>query len=615
MSVKTKLLIAMIPTVLALVCVGLTAAYTISDLGLHSQRILKDNYRSVLAIQRITNSIERLDSGMLFSLSGKPEEGARMIREFRPLVEEEIRIEESNVTESGEAELAKKMRSLWNEYQTLYDDAAGLGSDTLRERYYASIYPVFMQFKKTAEEILTLNQEAMVRKSEDVKAHGIFVTRLMILLSLLASIGGIAVTMVMGERILRPLNVLSLAARRVGQGDLEVRTNLDEKDEFADLAREFNAMTEHLEIYRKSSLGDLLQAQHSMQATIDSLPDPVAIFAVDGSLLEVNVAAENDLELDWKWTRSTLPEDLRGLIIRIRDHVLAGKGAWTPHGFEEAVGIPLPRGETFFLLRGMPVLDQEEIRGAIVLFQDVTRWRRMDQLKNDLVAMVAHEFRTPLTSLHMAIHLLLDGSVKKPEMRDDLLFAAREDCERLQSLIDEILDLSRLQSGKVRISPKPVKARLLIEEALSAHRFLAEENGLLLTSEIALGEEQVLADAERVLVVFRNLASNAVKYTPKGGKITFRAGLAGTTVRFEVADEGEGIPEQYLEKVFERFFRVPDTKGQGSGLGLSIAREIVIGHGGEISVSSHVGSGSCFAFTLPLASSGEIPNGIDPRAG
>lgn len=600
----------MIPTVLALICVGLTAALTISDLGLHSQRILKDNYRSVLAIQRITNGIERLDSGILFFLNGKTEDGTRMIREFRPLVEDEIRIEERNVTEAGEAELAKKLRGLWNNYLGLYDGAAGLGSGTMQERYYSSIYPVFKEFKKTAEEILTMNQEAMVRKSEDVKEHGYLITRLMVLLSILASLCGIAITIVMGQRILRPLNILSLAARRVGQGDLEVRTVLEEQDEFADLAREFNSMAEHLEIYRKSSLGDLLQAQHSMQATIDSLPDPVAIFAADGSMLEVNAAAEKDLELDWKWTRSALPEELRRLIILVRDHVLSGKGAYQPHGFEDALGIQLQRGETFFLLRGMPVLERDEIKGVIVLFQDVTRWRRMDQLKNDLVAMVAHEFRTPLTSLHMAIHLLLDESVKQPERREDLLFAAREDCERLQALVDEILDLSRLQSGKIRITPRPVMARLLIEDALSAHRLLAEENGLLLVSEIALGSEMVFADPERVQVVFRNLASNAVKYSPRGKKITFRAGLAGNTVRFEVADEGEGIAEQYLDKVFERFFRVPGTKSQGSGLGLSIAREIIIGHGGEIAVSSQVGIGSCFVFTLPLASANEIPDDI-----
>ncbi|HOY66589.1 MAG TPA: ATP-binding protein [Candidatus Ozemobacteraceae bacterium] len=615
MSVKTKLLIAMIPTVLALVCVGLMAAFTISDLGLHSQRILKDNYRSVLAIQRITNGMERLDSGMLFCLSGRQAEGTGMIREFRPLVEEEIRIEEGNVTESGEAELAKILRSLWIEYQGLYDGAAGLDGNAFRERYFSAIYPVFMRLKKTAEAILTLNQAAMVRKSEDVKAHGEFVTRLMILLSLLASIGGIALTMFMGQRILRPLNVLALAARRVGEGDLEVRAVLEEKDEFADLAKEFNAMTEHLETYRKSSLGDLLQAQHSMQATIDSLPDPVAIFAADGSLLEVNAVAEAELEFDWKWIKSALPEKLRNLIVRIRDHVLSGKGPWAPHGFDDAVGVPLPRGDVFYLLRGMPVTDRDGIRGAIVLFQDVTRWRRMDQLRNDLVATVAHEFRTPLTSLHMAIHLLLEGSVARPERREDLLFAAREDCERLQALVDEILDLSRLQSGKIRILPHPVRARLLLEEALSAHRLLAEENGLQLVSEIALGNEWVLADSERIHVVFRNLVANAVKHTPRGRDILLRASLKDRTVRFEVADEGEGIPEEYLGRVFERFYRVPGAKGSGSGLGLSIVREIIAGHGGEISVTSRVGVGSCFAFTLPLVSDPDEPKERGPMAG
>ncbi len=199
-----------------------------------------------------------------------------------------------------------------------------------------------------------------------------------------------------------------------------------------------------------------------MQAAIDSLPDPVVIFGVEGDVSNVNRPAETLLgfgsELGAKDSQSNVDPSVREVLDRMRAHVLSGKGAYTPKGFEEAFRARTTEGERYFLPRAIPVYESKAgIVGATVILQDVTRLRRFSELKDDLVATVAHEFRTPLTSLRMAIHLCLEQMVGPlTEKQSDLLHAAREDCERLQSMVDDILDLSRIKEGQIEMHRRPI---------------------------------------------------------------------------------------------------------------------------------------------------------------
>lgn len=239
--------------------------------------------------------------------------------------------------------------------------------------------------------------------------------------------------------------------------------------------------------------------------------------------------------------------------------------------------------------------------GAAVVLQDVTRLRRFDELKNDLVATVAHEFRTPLTSLRMAVHLCAEQVVGPiTEKQADLLFAAREDCERLQGIVDDLLDLSRIQSGSMELEKREVSPGALIDAALAAHALAASARGVTLGAEVEPLAGRLEADPARVDLVLGNLLSNAIRHTPEGGRVDVLVSQRGASARFEVRDTGEGISPEHQKRVFERFFRVPGTSREGAGLGLAIAREIVIAHHGEIGVESAPGQGSRFWFTLPL---------------
>jgi signal transduction histidine kinase len=203
----------------------------------------------------------------------------------------------------------------------------------------------------------------------------------------------------------------------------------------------------------------------------------------------------------------------------------------------------------------------------------------------------------------MAIHLLLEEKVGGLSPKQaDVLVAAGEDAERLVRIVDELLDIGRIESGKARMDLRPVPPIDLVLQEIEAYRPAARDGGVSLVVDLPATLPQVWVDPARVAHVFANLLSNALKYTPPGGKVTLSAKAEGEFVRFQVSDTGVGIPEKYRPRIFEQFFRVPDQgPGTGVGLGLAIVKDIVEAHGGTVGVESREGTGSTFRFTLRMA--------------
>jgi len=608
MNLYKKLLLAQSPIALALLALGIFSVVAISYMGSHSQTILKDNYRSVLAAQRMKESIERMDSAALFLVAGQNEKGVQQAAKYRPIFEAELKVQESNITEAGEKDFTAGLRAAWTDYQAKFDRLqATAGADEMRRLYFSELEAAFYKVKASADEILAINQDTMVRKSDNVRRAGERMNAITITVALAALALGLLVSTLLTRRLLQPLSALSEATRKIGEGNFDARARVHGHDELARLAHDFNAMAARLAEYRKSSLGDLLQAHLSMQAAIDSIPDPVAIFSVEGRLQNVNRAAETLLGLK---SDSSSQDPLKSVhastgavIDRVRSHVLSGKGAYSPRGFEDAVQLSTLLGDRYFLPRGAPVYEARGVVvGATVVLQDVTRLRRFEELKNDLVATVAHEFRTPLTSLRMAVHLCTE-QVAGPltDKQAELLYTAREDCDRLQGMVDDFLDLSRIESGRVELYPLPTNVSELMMGAVDEFKADADAKGVILSAEVSLQELSVLADHDRIGHVFSNLIGNAVRHTPKGGSITLGAETIDGFVRFTVADTGTGVPKEYQERIFEKFYRAPESGRKGTGLGLYIAKEIVRAHGGDIGVESAPGKGSRFWFTLPSA--------------
>ena len=610
MSLRAKLLLAQLPLALALVVVAVVAVWSVSMLGDQSQLILKDNYQSVLAAERMKESVERLDSAALFFVVGKEKLARAQIATNEPEFERELRVQEGNITEPTELEKTQALRAAWTKYEHLLKEhLAILDPAAAKKNYFEVLQPQFVVVKDAADDILNLNQDAMRNKAHSAQEMVERVNATLAGVAVIAVATGAFASIALTHRLLRPLSILTLAVNRLGQKDFAARAVVMSRDEIGQLAAQFNLMAEHLQEYRESSLGELLLAQRASQATIDSIPDPVIVFNSEGNILKANGAADSlwltdGLEPDSK-SLLTLPPTVRSALERAKAHVLQGKGAFLPNGFEDAFDMPSADGHRWFLLRANPVYEDEgKITGATAILQDVTRLRRLDELKNNLVATVAHEFRTPLTSLRMAVHLCLEGVAGSlTDKQADLLHAAREECERLQATVDELLDLARIQSGRMEMELQPVDAAQLIEDAVLPLRSAAAEKQIDLQAESLMIHEQVMADAERIQIVFHNLIANALRHTPERGIVRVRGAAEDDVVRFEISDTGEGIPKEYHAAIFERFFRIPGSSAGAAGLGLSLCKEIVAAHGGQIGVESQLGHGSTFWFTLPSATS------------
>ena len=370
------------------------------------------------------------------------------------------------------------------------------------------------------------------------------------------------------------------AVERLAAGDDDVHVQLPGDDEFVALARGVNRLAERI------------AQRPAPAAALDALPEPVWIAESEGALTAANRAA-TDVSLSPAWgPDAPLRRACEALLDRMRRDV-----GGPPPALDEAVR----SGDRFWLPRATPLPGRGTTR-VVVSLQDVTRLKRFEAMKGDLVATVAHELRTPLTSFRMAVHLCLEESAGPvTPSQQELLSAARADGERIQALADDLLDLSRLQAGRLEMELETVAATQLVDVAEAAQRAAAEAKGVAVVREILPDCPSVRADRDRATLVLSNLLNNAVRHTPSGGRIVVSAQEEEGAVRFEVADDGEGIPEEYVARVFDRFFRVPGRELKGTGLGLAIAREIVQAHGGQIGVESTAGRGSRFYFTLPSA--------------
>ncbi|HEX8909203.1 MAG TPA: ATP-binding protein [Anaeromyxobacteraceae bacterium] len=605
MTLRAKLLLAQAPLALALALVGAASVSAIAALGRSPELILKDNYRSVLAAERMLTAERELGDFALARAAGRPADAAARAGATARF-EAELRAQEGNITELGEALATRQLRARWVDHQRALEEVLAAPARRRLDRYFEAFVPASLELQRAARAILVINEDAMQRKSDQARRSAERTTALVVGVTAAAVLAGLLMSVWLMARLLRPLAALSHTVRRIGEGDLDVRAPVTGKDEIAALGEEFNTMAERLRQYRSSSLGELLQAQQASQAAIDSLPDPVLVLGATGAVLNLNGAAEALFRRGAGAPPSVeaLEPELRATVERVRAHVLAGKGPYVPHGFDQAVKVEGGDGVRRLLPRGSPLYSEEgAITGATLVLQDVTRLMRFDELKNDLVATVAHEFRTPLTSLRMAIHLCAAETVGPlTEKQADLMFSARQDCERLQSIVDDLLDLSRIQSGRLELSLEAAAPRALVDAVLQEHRSEAAAGGVELVG--LAGEHLPLVgiDRERVELVLSNLVGNALKYTPRGGRVEITAVEGEGSVRFEVKDSGPGIAPEYHERIFEKFFRVPGAPSGGVGLGLYLAREIVEAHGGRIGVESAPELGSRFWFTVPRAS-------------
>jgi two-component system, NtrC family, sensor histidine kinase KinB len=572
----------------------------ITRLGESVDVILRENYRSVIACQEMKEALERMDSAVLFSLLGYSEKANELILKNEPVFEDALRIELNNITIPGEGEKAAHLQEVFKRYRSTLRGVVDVGVDpaTRKTAYFSELLPLFEEIKGTADQILRMNQQNMRDANDRARRIAKSARERMYVLLFVGTLVAIGFIFFTERWILRPIKRLIVSAEEIKHGNLDLVIQSSSRDEIGQLSEAFNEMAAGLREFRRSDRAKLARIERATQQAFKSLPDAVALIDLEG---KVEVATET-------------ARDVFGLKPTLQ--IKSQPFAWMADLYDKALSYGRPieaeeerrilqhfvnGEERYFHPQAVPILDNEmQPTGVILLLQDVTQYRQQDEMKKDLISTASHQLKTPLTSIRMAIHLLLEERVGAlTEKQVELLLAAREDSDRLHNIVNNLLDIGRIESGRAEMQFQKVSPHVMTLDAIEPFRRPSEDQGVTMNVELPADLPEVWVDPHRVNHVFANLLSNALKYTSPGGKVTVSAWADDEAVHFSVADTGKGIPEKYLPRIFEQFFRVPEQgKETGAGLGLAIVKQIVEAHGGTVGVESQAGKETTFTFTL-----------------
>jgi len=593
LGLRAKLLLGFGGLLLIVLAMSLTAQSVLGHYSLAIQRSYREDYDSVAACQSVKESIEQMNLAAQEILWGRVAD-VEGIQQLEQNVQVQLAAQRAAATLPGESAATDELVLLWNSYREAFpeimDKAVGLPKR--RDLYLTEIYPKSQAARLAAQRLIDMNLAALLA----VPAQAQAATRSAYWAMRTLTISGLALVLLfvglIGRIILRPIGALTNSVREVQRGNLDLSVPVQSRDELGNLAVAFNTMAERLRAYRQSEHERLVRTERATQLTIDNLPDVVLVINPQGKIELANELARQLLGVMPGGNVAACPLPWLSDLSR---------GTGPPDDYESTVQLDRDGQVRHFLPRSAPIRDDAgRLIGIIAVLADVTGLRRLDEMKNSLLSLVSHELKTPLTSARMILHLLPDQKVGALTPKQlDLLLTARDDVDRLHNIVENLLDMSRIESGKALMDLQCIEPQQLVRESIAPLAGMLEGQRVSLDLDVDAGLGQVWADPTRIGHVFANLITNALRYTPPGGQVTVGAHLHDDCVEFCVKDTGCGIPRQYLHRVFEKFFRVPgQSGGTGSGLGLAITKDIVEAHGGRIRVSSAEGAGCLFAFTL-----------------
>lgn len=407
----------------------------------------------------------------------------------------------------------------------------------------------------------------------------------------------------MARNITKPLSDMASVARRLSAGDATIRIQTHAHDEVGLLGDTLNHMTDQL----RTKINELSEDRAQLLAMLTSMVEGVMVLDCRGRILQINPALERMFDVRRTEIRGQISTEvlahpqLNALITTIL----------TNRAGQEDEIVLSPGGRCLHIETSVAGCEREHEACAVLVFHDITELRRLEKIRKDFVANVSHELRTPLTSIKGYVEALLDGGKDDPDTAVNFLSIILKQSDRLNLILEDLLELSKIESGRVSFREDPLDLRSLIERTLSMIKPLADKKGHRLASRIDDGLPPIAGDEGRLAQVLTNLLDNAVKYTPEQGTITVTAQRApDQTVELTVTDTGLGIPEQDRPRVFERFYRVDKGRSRelgGTGLGLAIVKHIVEGHGGQVWVEAQAPQGSRFIVRLPISRQAKGP--------
>ena len=601
MKLKSKILLGYGLSLGLILLVGGWGIGSIRRLGKASDAILKENYNSILAAENTIDALERQDSAVLLFLLENRDRGSQQFQNNQIEFLKWLGRAEGNITISEEAEIIDEIEFNYQQYLDAFAQMQR-SDDAATEDYYQTILPIFEQIRDRSNSLRNINQEAMKAASVNAQQIADRAVWSMAIAGAAAALTGLGFSLLLTRRIVKPLSAMTSATEKIARGEYDIALQVKSKDELGILAREITTMSQKLKAFRDLNVGKTIVEKQRSDAIVQSIAD--GIIVVDS---ELKIIAINPIAADIAQVKSMLATNNhfldvfsdRTLYQHLRDTAETGK---PPQLEDDILTIERNRQTEYYKFAITPVVTEtEETVGAILLLQDVTKLKELDNLKSEFVATASHELRTPLTGMAMSLNLLVETTESKlSESESELLEAAVEDVDRLRGLVNDLLDLSKIESGKMNLDFVNVKVNFLLNKAVSTLKIQAEQNQVNLIEQPLSEDIAIKADANKIIWVLTNLIANALRYSDPGEDIRVGATLRTSWVEIYVADRGAGIPLEYQSKIFDKFVQVETAKDVGgSGLGLAICKEMVQAHGGRIWVNSTVGEGSTFTFTVP----------------
>lgn len=455
-------------------------------------------------------------------------------------------------------------------------------------------------------QIMELNMNSIRSKSSGMESRAEGAVQWLTILSILCILLAAVFLVRFPAVILRPIDKLKQGITQIANHNYDERLDFGNNKEFHAVAASFNDMACKLSEYRRSSLDRLMTEKKRIEAIVNSLHEPIIGLDSERKILFMNDEAFSILNLKRgniigrNAAEIALNNDLLRRLIR---EVYAEQGDHE----HEPLKIYADNKESYFQMDNIPLYinpvgeTQQQFVGNLIILNNITKYKELDSAKTNFIATVSHEMKTPISSILMSLQLLGDSRLGTlNEEQAQLLASIRESSNRLLNITGELLNLTQVESGKLKLMPKIIKPIELIEYAIKATQVLTERFHCFVEVEYPDKISKLFVDNEKIAWVITNLLSNAIHHSPENSRIIIGAAQHDKRVDIYVQDFGRGIDPRYHKSIFERYFRVPGTKVQGSGLGLAISKEFVEAHGGTISIESEIGKGCRFTVSLPV---------------
>jgi len=609
-SLRSKILLGFTIILLIMFFATLWSIYNFYRLNEQIKITMQQNYTSIIAADNMGRALDEQLQAIVIMYNQNFEEGEKQFEKTKQDFYFWYDHARESVPASQEIEIKNILDELNSEYQRFVKDI----SDNIDYNIYIpnkrqTLQSDFVRFvdeiqliKKRNNKILEINHSALnsaVAKVKDI-TQGATITILVILF------GAIIVSLAFGSQfsdyIVKPITDLRLSVTHIAEGNFNERIEIDENgDEISSLAEEFNKMSEKLQVYELLNLNKILYEKKKSELIIESMNEPVLMVDEDFKVVLSNktfneVFGENLLsQHDIKKILAPQTKDTSGSTMQVSKDL---------YQKEDIINVKYGDGEQkyFKVIAASLDIPESNTRGTVIVFNDITKYQELDRMKSEFIAKVSHELKTPLTSIGMALGLLDDGVVGNlTKNQKELISSMQEDFERLNRLVYEILELTKLESNIGKNKFEKFGAKKLADHVSKKFLILAKEKNINLQVINNCGDVNINGSYDNMISALENLISNSLRFTPTGGEIKINFSKEEGNLVIEISDTGIGISPDNLKKIFDKFIQIDDSAPGSLGLGLSIAKEVIELHNGEIKAFSGLGKGSTFQIKLPEA--------------